>query len=145
MNDELDHSEKVDQSSGDDSRSQDPPVTRRELIKTGGAMAAAAAIGATAASDAAAAVTQPLPILPISLPIPKTITVNIKGKLQDLQTEIIKTERKLSSSAGVPSTVLRSQILHAAYSNAVLANAKAMEQPGFTLNFGLNFTLFGWL
>ena len=74
----------------------------------------------------------------------KPFEVKFEGTLQELQEEIVQaTNAAAQKRAGrTPATAAaRSQILQAAYTNTVLANADKLIKIGFSLRFTLNFSL----
>ena len=132
----------------------DSAVSRLDLLKTGGAFAVGAGLGALAGPAGALGATDHSEALlvPTSLPMgpASNATISLTGTHLDLQ-KLILSNATLERQAGlkgspVGSLAVRSQILQAAYSNLLLANAAKIAKagPSFTLDFSLHFTLFAW-
>ncbi len=107
-------------------------VTRGDLIKSGGTLAAGIAVGALTSSEAAGAAAQQSPFLETPLPV-KPFAIKIDGTHKDLQAAIIKSAKSAN--------IVQSQILETAFANLVLANPAAFARTKFGLHFSLHFSL----
>jgi hypothetical protein len=133
MSDEVDQRTSPAESVSGESDAGKAPLSRRKLLKTGGAAAAGAGLAGLVGAGGAQA--KPLPLPFVTSPTKGPLKISLNGTTKTLAAAI--------NQANAANQYAASGVLEAALQGLIISNPAVAARPGFTLDFSLHFTLFG--